>query len=146
MGKGNAKWASFAARWQGKINDSALIITKKTVDRKKRYDYINIASYCVYAVLGLWFLLTAKTNLTHMSGGFSMEIVIPFVLLLTTAAILQLVVNAYKAPYQKIKDLLRERIDAQFCNCYYDFWGAACSHKEDFIKDVKETFDLNLYY
>ncbi|NLM46656.1 MAG: hypothetical protein GX200_07640 [Firmicutes bacterium] len=147
MGKGNADWASFAARWQGKINDSALVITKKTLERKKRYEYINTASYVVYVVLSLWFLLAAKTTLAKGSAGsFNTEIVLPFIVLVTSAAMLQLVVNIYKAPYQKIKDLLRERIDAQFCNCYYDFWGAACSHKEEFLKDVKETFDLNLYY
>lgn len=148
MSKFDVQWASFESRWRGEINNSTLVITKKTLDRKNRYDLVNKGSYCIYIILGLWFLFELRVNFTNIDDGFNLSIVIPFVILIATVSAFQMLVNIYKAPYYKIKDLLMKRTEAELCNCVASYWGYSCSkeHKETFLKDVKDTFDLNLYY
>ncbi|MCR3922796.1 MAG: hypothetical protein NUK65_09830, partial [Firmicutes bacterium] len=100
MYRSNAKWATFEARWRGEINHSSLVITKKTLNRKNRYELINWASYGVYIIMAIWFLLELRENLSNVaSNGFNVGIVVPFIILLAVVSISQLLVNIYRAPY-----------------------------------------------
>lgn len=149
MSKFNVRWTSFEARWRGEINHSSLVITKKTLDRKNRYYFINTVTYGVYIIMGVWFLLEIKKSLPSVSSSsFNVSIVVPFVVFLAAVSILQMLVNIYRAPYYKIKALLINRTETEFCDCVSSYWGTSCSknHKENFMKDVKDTFNLNLYY
>ena len=149
MSRFEDQWSTFELRWRGEINHSALVIAKKTLERKYRYDFINRASYGAYTLIGLWFLFELRKNLpSALYGGFSVDIMMPFVVFLAAVSIFQMLVNVYKSPYQKIKALLKEKTKEEFCDCVSSYWGYSCSknHKENFMKDVKETFNLNLYY
>lgn len=147
MSRWETNWEKFAGRWRGVINDSVLVITRKTLERKARYERAKIFAYVLSGATGLWLLYRGWANYeTLATQGFNLEIAAVALIVVSAASLGLMLVNVYKGPYHKIKDLLMKRVEAQFCNCYYAYWGLACEHKEKFLKDVKETFDLNLYY
>jgi len=147
MSRFESNWEDFCKRWRGEINNSVLVITKKTLERKERYERAKSFSYVTCAFIGLWSLYKGWVNYQSLVyEGFNLEIVMAALIIVSVAALCLMLINIYKGPYYKIRELLRQRVDAQFCNCYYTYWGVSCDHKENFLKDIKETFDLNLYY
>ncbi|NLP36175.1 MAG: hypothetical protein GX357_00790 [Firmicutes bacterium] len=147
MSRFESNWEDFYKRWRGEINNSVLVITKKTLERRKRYERSKIFAYSISAAPGLWLVNRVLVNYQNLIYRvFDLEVMTATVIVVFAASLGLMITNAYKGPYYKIKDLLIKRIDAQFCNCYYTYWGVSCDHKENFLKEMKETFDLNLYY
>lgn len=130
---------------EGKINESILMMREELIKRKNRKDLsgrIGAIGMCIGILpLGILFFIQ-DTNLIRLTYLFANPLLwISLIVVIFSYGYYSAFYKKAKDKYDNLKDELREKIWIEFCSCW-----SVCNHKEEFLKETKEKYGINLYW